>query len=274
MTRVVKSAKEKLKELRGVVDFDYDLRKKLTPYQVRKINKYHSALTELKARPHYVYRPRSDAHLKSAQEFAQHPKGIKFKVAFIPTSGDEKPEVRFSRKGRVKVKTGKKRIESTFLPFDPESIVDDPGAHCREVIKEEPAAEWFSITAGPFEIRRAVKRPFIAREVERLAAAYSGEKPQSAPGQNHYFGNWMTGLRIYDFKDQADAGEYMQAKTQSARADQRKRRAAKRRANKVYYWINHSLRKVKVAKEPQPSGWQKVSRAAMNKAIRNGYAVA
>lgn len=274
MTRVAKSAKEKLKELRGVVDFDYDLRKKLTPYQTRKINKYHAALTELKARPHYVFRPRSDARLKSAQKFSQHPSGVKFKVAFIPTAGDEIPEVRFGRKGAISVRTGKKRIRSGFLEFDEDALIEDPAAHTRDIIKEAPGAEWFSIAAGAFEIRRAVKRPFIAREVERLAAAYSGEKPQSAPGQNHYFGNWMVGLRVYDFKDQADAGEYMQAKTQAARADQRKRRAAKRRANKVYYWINHSLRKVKVAKEPQPAGWQKVSRAAMNKAIRNGYAVA
>lgn len=274
MTRVVKSSKEKLKILRGFVDFDYDLRKPLSASARRKINKYYAAFSELTARPNYVYRPRLGAHLKAAQKFAQHPKGLKFKVAFIPTAGDEIPDINWSKKGAISVKTGKKRIRTGFLDFDEDALIEDPGEHCRDVIKEAPGAEWFSIAAGVFEIRRAIKRPFIAREVERLAAAYSGEKPQSAPGQNHYFGNWMTGLRVYDFEDQADAGEYMQAKTEAARKDQRKRRAAKRRANKVYYWINHSLRKVKVAKEPQPSGWEKVSRSRMNAAIRSGYGVA
>jgi len=233
MTRARKSYKEKLKDLRGFVDFDYDLRKPLSPYQKRKISRYHAALAELKARPNYVYRPRRADHLEKAQSFAQHPKGFKFRVAFIPTAGDEIPEIRFGKRGAISVKTGKKRVRSGFIEFDEDELLADPGEHVRALIKEEaPGAEWFSIGAGVFEIRRAIKRPFIAREVERLAAAYSGEKPQSAPGENHFFGNWMTGLRVYDFKNQADAGEYMLAKTRAARAEQRKRRAARRRAKR------------------------------------------
>lgn len=279
MSRAKKTPQQKMRELRPYVAFDFDLRKRLSASEKRKIAKYHAALTELKSRPHYVYRPRRDDHLRKAQEFAQHPSGLKFRAAFIPTAGDEKPEIAWKGKGkktRIKVKTGApgiKPIETEFLPFDPEEIAADPGAHTREVIKEAPAAKWFSIGAGAFEIRKAIKRPFIVREVERLASRYSGEAPQSAPGQNHYFGNWMTGLKVYDFKNQEDAGAYMLAKTRAARRDQQKRKATRRRANRVYYWINEKLRQVKVAKEPQPAGWAKCSRRRMNAAIRQGYEV-
>ena len=125
---------------------------------------------------------------------------------------------------------GKESYETDFLPFDEDEIIYDTAQHVRDVIKDAPEAKWFSIGAGIHEIRKAVKRPFIVREIERLAARYSGDAPDSAEGQNHFFGNWMTGLKVYEFKNQESAAAYMQHKAEIARALAKKRRNEKRNA--------------------------------------------
>src|SRR4051812_16427516 len=91
---------QRLKEIRRFVEFDYDLRKPLTKSAKSKIKRYHDEITALTNRPYQVFRPRSKQHLREAQEFAQHEQFLpKLRVAFIPTDGANKVELKFTKKG-------------------------------------------------------------------------------------------------------------------------------------------------------------------------------
>lgn len=231
MPRSRKNASTRLKEIRPFVNFNYDLRKPLTKSAKAKIKKYHDLISEFKSHTVTVKRFKRKDRLKAAQAYSQTPKGYPaLKVAFIP--GEDVPELKWTGKNKLKIKVKKKgggEILVDFIEFDEDAILDDPGEHVRELLKEHPDAKWFTIAAGIHEMRHAHKRNFIAREVERLAMRYSGDAPFSNPDQNHYYGNWMRGLRVYDFKNQESAASYMQHKQEIAAALAKKRKNARRR---------------------------------------------
>lgn len=217
---------QRLKDIRPFINFDYDLRKPLTKYQKTRIREYWREIDALTARPYQVFRPRSKAHLKKAQEFAQHEKQLPgLKVAFIPVSNPKKKtKIRFNKKGELIAEND--HVRTRFLEFDIDKLIADPVGHAQELIDSDPSGKAFSILAGRYEIANTYDRSRLPVWVGRFAEKYSSED------QNNYFGNWMVGLNSHHFKNQGDLMDYMRDKAKAKRDIKRKRKNARRRKSK------------------------------------------
>lgn len=217
---------QRLKDIRAFINFDYDLRKPLTKYQKRRIKQYWDEINQLTARPYQVYRPKSKAHLKEAQQFAQHGKRLPgLKVAFIPIANPKKKtKIRFTKAGKLITETD--HVSTQALEFDMTKLIKDPFGHTNDVIKQNTHAKAFSITADQFEIPQTYSRETIANGVLKMAMKYSNEE------RNNYFGNWMFGLKAHHFKNQADLMEYKSEKAKAKKRLQKERKNRKRRKSK------------------------------------------
>lgn len=217
---------QRLKDIRPFINFDYDLRKPLTKYQKSRIREYWREIDALTARPYQVYRPRTKAHLKKAQEFAQHEKQLPgLKVAFIPVSNTKKKtKIRFTKKGELI--TENDHVRTRFLEFDPMQLIENPVEHAKAIVAKDPAGKAFSILAGRFEIPNTYDRELLPIWVGRFAEKYSNSEA------NNYFGNWMVGLNSHHFKNQVDLMEYMRDKEKAKQNIKRKRKNARRRKSK------------------------------------------
>jgi hypothetical protein len=210
----------RLKSIRPFVDFDYDLRKPLTTAAKRKIKKYADEISALTNRPYQVFRPRSRKHLQQAQAFAQHGEKLPgLKVAFLPTDGNHRMQLRFTR-GGVKGKT--KNVIMSDVPLSIRKLLADPEAHVNARIAGNPAKQ-YTIQAGRYEIPRPYLPSTVARAVAKFVSAYSDQE------SNHYFGNWLHGLKAYQFAEQGTLGEYLREKQKVIREGKRARRNEARR---------------------------------------------
>lgn len=213
---------QRLKDIRPFINFNYDLRKPLTAHQKRRINEYYNEIQALTHRPYQVYKPRRKDHLKTAQKFAQHEKKLPgLKVAFIPTNGDEKTKIEFTKKGQLIAKT--KHVRTEHIDLDEDALLEDAFAHVNKRIKKYKSAKRFTILAGKYEIPRTYSREKIAEGVNHFVAKYSDDTA------NNYFGNWLHGLAAHHFKEQAELDEYMKAKDAARAKVKRERKAANAR---------------------------------------------
>jgi len=195
---------EKLKFIRPFVDFNFDLRKKLTSAEKRKITIYFNEIDALTARPYHTYRSRDKRRLSKAQKYGQHEKVLKdLNTAFIPTSGQD-IRLTFDKNNNIKVIS--KHVRSSFIEFDPLELAWDPYAYTNESIKKNKKAKAFTVLAGRYEIPQVSTRALIADTVNNLCAKYSEDT------KNNYFGNWLIGLNAHEFKEQDDIFSYMKDK--------------------------------------------------------------
>ena len=213
---------QRLKSIRSFVDFDFDLRKELTPYQKTKIKKYYDEVQALTARPFQVYRPRKKANLKKVQEFAQHENHLKgLKVAFVPTNGKDKAKIKITKKGEVFATTD--HITTRYIKLDTFDLMDDPITHVNNAIKKDKQAKRFSVLAGRYEIPVTLGRGQVAEYVANLTEKYKTEEA------NNFHGNWLHGLAAHHFHDQDDFSTYMREKQKAKEKMQRDRRNKKAR---------------------------------------------
>lgn len=221
----------RLRDIRPYVNFDYDLRKPLSPAAQRKILKYWRVIDSLKARNHIVYRPRDRSNLLPAQKFAQHEELLPgITAAFIPVADPKSARLKISRGKRLRFKVRERGIERESLEFSPYKLARDPDGHIRDVLATEPKATHFAIQAGKYEISSAITRERVPARVKTLMERYSpGSKyyKQSRHSSNHW-SEWLHGLNVYRFPDQAEPGEFMQRKMEAARKLKKARRKAKR----------------------------------------------
>ena len=125
--------KDKLKELRPFISFNYDLRKKLHPRQIGKINSYFKELEKVKSQSVQVYRPKSKTKLNKIKETTGL-NGKGFKVAFIPTPNpNDKYKIKLDKKGRVVFSN--KASEKVFNAFDKVKLVNNPEKEIDRVLK-------------------------------------------------------------------------------------------------------------------------------------------
>lgn len=200
----------RLKAIRPFVNFNYDLRKKLTPAQKGKITRYYNSIKDMSDGQNYVYRPRSKKNLKLAKQYtdSQLPQ---LKVAFIPIHG--KAKVTFNN-GKMKIKTG--RVTETYLPIDKMLLIENPSEAAQKAIKGRKE-DAFKIQAGKYEISGTQSAAFLADKIKQL-----GDKYNSG---NHSAENWLHGVKAYSFSDQADYADYVKAKD----AAKKKRIVARRK---------------------------------------------
>lgn len=212
--------KDRMKQIRPFVNFNYDLRKPLPKSAQRKIKKYSDEISALTNRPYQVFRARSKQHLYEAQAFAQHGEKLPgLKVAFLPTDGSHKMQLRFGKRGV----TGKtKNVIMSDVRLSIRQLLADPEGHVNARILGNPAKQ-FTIQAGRYEIPRPYLPGTVARAVAKLVSAYSDEE------SNHYFGNWLHGLKAYQFAEQGTLGEYLREKQKVIREGKRARRNEARR---------------------------------------------
>lgn len=214
---------QRLKAIRPYVNFDFDLRQELTPYQKRKIKQYYDEIDALTARPYHVYRPRSKAHLKKAQEFAQHEKQLPgLKVAFVPTNGKDVPKIRFNKDGDIVATT--EHVTTRVLSLNTRELIADPIGHVEKVIAQDKQAKRFTALCGRYEIPVSQSRATIANFIANLTAKYSNEDA------NNFHGNWLHGIAAHHFQNQATFSDYMAEKQANKRKLQVDRKRARRRA--------------------------------------------
>jgi hypothetical protein len=215
---------QRLKQIRGFVNFDYDLRQPLTKYQKSKIKKYFDEIDALTARPYQVYRPRSGEHLKKAQQYAQHEKQLPgLKVAFIPTNG-KKVKVKFDNSGEIAVSS--ENVTTRVIELDTDELLFDAAGHVADKIKRRKE-DSFTVLAGRYEIPVGLNKATLPNYVANLTAKYSSEN------ENNYFGNWLHGIAAHRFDEQAEFGEYLKAKSEAKAKLKRERRAKRERARRA-----------------------------------------
>lgn len=214
---------DRLKAIRSFVNFNYDLRKPLTPAAKKKIKHYYDEVTALTNRPYQVYRPRKRAHLDEAQAFAQHEQRLPgLKVAFLPSDGAHRIKVRFTKRG---IRAQTHNVVITDVKLSVRQLLIDPEKHVNARIAGNPAKQ-FTIQAGRYEIPRPYLPETVARGVSRLVAAYSDKE------SNHYFGRWLHGLKAYEFREQGTLQDYLIEKQHAIKSAKRKRKNAARRRSR------------------------------------------
>ena len=215
----------RMKLIRRYVDFDYDLRNPPTEYQKRRVKEYADEIQALMNRPYQVFRPRRRDHLIAAQEFAQHEKRLPgLKVAFIPSDGTHDVHVRFNSKGEIVAKTSNVKI--TTVRLSKRKLIEDAESHVRDKIRNHPAKQ-FTIQAGRYEIPNPYLPDTVPKAVARLVARYGDDD------KNNYFGNWLHGLKAYQFAGQDALGDYLADKRKVIKDAKKKRASAARKRRRI-----------------------------------------
>lgn len=222
---------QKLKAIRPYVNFDYDLRKPLAPQSKAKINKYYRAFIEYSSdigNGIHLYRARSKQHLRTAQEAAGMDNSLKdFKVAFIPKPQRGDIKVKFTKTGKLRIKS--KNANTGFIPLNAKKLVGpDARNYINSRIADNPFPR-YTVTYGEFT-SPVMQAKFVAEHVEKLASKYD-------VAGNHNYKNWLKGVWGMKFINQEAAAAYNVAKNKAskkrvsdaARARRRERRRKTRK---------------------------------------------
>lgn len=221
---LTKDAKQRLKEIRPYINFNYDLRKPLSKTQKRKIAVYYNELAALFSRPYQIYRPKGGRASKKLQAFAQHDRYLPgLKVAVIPNNGEEM-KITKNKKGEYKAKG--EFVEFSTVPLDTDELLENPEAHVNERIEQYPAKQ-YTIQAGRYEIPIPHLPNTVGKAVAKLCAKYSDES------DNHYFGNWLHGLIRYKFHNQEQIKDYLVTKHAAIKRDKKERLSIRRLKEKI-----------------------------------------
>lgn len=185
-----------MREIRPYVDFDYDLRKKITGGAAAKIIRYAEEIRALSQRGGRVYRSRNPENLRSAQTYGNHSIYTGMLVAFLPVeaAGDKA----LISKGKIKV-VGE-YVTSHVILFNQSRLASDTLAEVAAATAKTKSNS-FTILCGEHSIAGSVTKRALGAEILRLTEKY-------AEG-GHYFGQWLKGVKAHVFKNQADKNQYI-----------------------------------------------------------------
>lgn len=214
---------------------------KWTAAQKRKVREYAKAVESLRARGGVVYRSRSDANLRKAQEAGRHPETLKqLKVAFIPGAfkpGD-KPRIRIGESG---VTVSSKQFDKVFLPFDKTRLLRDTEGEILRIGDEAAAMNLhhFVLVTGEHNLGVVYHDlESVYEAVNRLMHQYDGRKPIPAGSGNagdapkkHHWKIWLKGVDAYHFGGGGNSKKLLRD-MEAARAQRRRERDAQRQALK------------------------------------------
>jgi hypothetical protein len=208
---------------------DIDLRKELTPKQVRKIEDAFSQYTDLTSRAHKVVRARKKENLNALQDFSQHARRGLFNVAFVPT-----PDI----KAKVSVKNGivtirNKFVTQRFSAFDMRALATDPQTEIARAIRKHPQAERFIIKTGEFHYNGPMPANKVTATLLEFMQRYSpGGKGYERRGENSHYENWMIGLETYAYANQDDLDDYIKERENQRRTVLRNKKNERSRYQK------------------------------------------
>lgn len=185
-----------MREIRPYVDFDYDLRKKITGGAAAKIIRYAEEIRALSSRGGRVYRTRNAENLLAAQTYGNHSIYTGMLAAFLPVEAAGDKAV--ISKGKIKV-VGK-YVTSYVLLFNQRRLVSDTLAEVTTATAKTKSNS-FTILCGEHSIAGSVTKRALGAEILRLTEKYTGGA--------HYFGQWLKGVKAHIFKNQADKNQYV-----------------------------------------------------------------
>lgn len=177
----------------------FDLRKvdSWSPAMKKQVRRYWREYDHLTARPHDLYSTRNITKLVAVQKAAlhQHYNG-KFKYAFVPTNGIDKPIVKFDKNDNVEFVIG--RIRKRTIPFRPLDLADDPEAETRRVLSQASGAKAFHIQCGNFEYTKKIfnDAKALSKQVHYFQNTY----------ENHP--SWLIGIVAYYFDQREEFKRY------------------------------------------------------------------
>ena len=185
-----------LKEIRPLVDFNYDLRKKLPPQSKGKIQKYYNALKQAQGQKTRIYRPRSKSKLRLVQKAA----GMElngFRAALIPDLDPENKIRVVIKNGQVTFKT--RHSNKIFHEFNIPNLINDENAEIDRVLNSMNY-DFMSIACGEFEYgsgRYYQDKQSVKQKTLHLINQYSSD-----PTANNYFTKWLGGFWGISVKNQ------------------------------------------------------------------------
>lgn len=212
----------------------YDLRKldRLTSAQKSRLTRTYRALSESAAQPFYAYRTRDEKKLRKVQRAigqGTH-KGVGVALIPVPTTR-EKPTVRV-RGDVVRIKSGpitKSLLRFEDFGFTMFDFARDPGGVTRAIVDATQfgrysvmAGDMYEVTQGGRGIQM-LSGDRTVEEVQKLVAKYNANDHDPNKKSSHYFGNWLFGLRGYEFDGIRQLQEYRQD-DRIARAARREKR--------------------------------------------------
>lgn len=224
--------KQKMKQIRPFVSFDYNLKGELSPRAKGKIDKYWHELQEAKGQAYRIYRTKSQAKLKAVKKAG----GLNlpdFKVAIIPNYDPENPyDVSVKKNGQVVLSS---KYETKILyHFDKENLVKNTEAEIRATLDAIPSNS-IGIQCGKFEYRaRSMHKKAALQTTLNLVNAYSGMKDNGELANNHY-SNWLEGFFSIDVKNQKMHDLAIKKKKQYRHANPKKRKDLLNQHKKGYY---------------------------------------
>jgi hypothetical protein len=229
---------EKLKALRSFVDFNYDLRKPLKSAQKAKINRYYSALDRIQARANVVYRGKSKTRVREVQKISRNEFDALpgFKVAFVESSPANPTRVKFSKKGKPRLKS--QYFDMGFIPFNMRALAKNPNAEITRAMNEDRAANWFRVSTGKYSMMSAISRRVLPGKLEQLMQKYSpsAENPEllNSGGKTraHHWNQWLNGLIPLHTANQTELTEFLRRDMRD-RADRKKKRKARKERQRV-----------------------------------------
>lgn len=193
----------------------YDIRSSGTWSSARKaqITRYFELITDMKARATHVYRPRKKKNLANYKRAVGIQSYRKLKVGFIQapteltmegTRVPVKTRVKFKKDGTMKVSYN--NISRETLNFEDFGISQEQLAlapvESVKVILGDTAYDYYSITAGLFEVGRGVTNFYKGKELPGIVAAlierYSHFNYDADDKNSSYFGNWLHGVTGYN----------------------------------------------------------------------------
>ena len=222
---------QRIKEIRPFVSLPYKLKtsrpRSLSLKQKRRITLYYNEIAALKNRPYKISKPSNKKNLRAAQEYSGQPKLKYLKVAFVPV-GSGKAKIKF-KKGKIYVEQD--HVTSTDVLFNMQNLAQNPIAEVKEKLALTPGKS-FNIMAGKYEIPVGYNRESLPDAILKYTQKY-GQEQRTSGGRtvrnNHYFGNWLFGVRSHSFKKQASFNKYNADKKKAIDEGKQRRKKSKKK---------------------------------------------
>lgn len=234
-------ARFKLLKDRGIINFDYDLRKPLTRSQEKKITRYWDEFADILNNSTGIATTKRTGDREKDAAFAEFTgQNKRLKGAnFVHAAYSKKKPARLvydKKTGRAKLKFMGAEIEQVF--FDQKKLARDGMDYARPIIKQvtnrKGANQGYAIMTGQHEIKRSYGPFELENAVSKLLNEYSpgGAKYKETPNWNNNWQNWgIKGIRFIGYAEARNARD-KQVREKNAENIRRQKRNAKRDARR------------------------------------------
>jgi len=205
---------KRMRILRPLVDFDFDLRKPLASAQKAKITRYYQQFLENTGSTYKLYRPRKKQNLKAAR----HDTGIRLKgFKAFPVPVASKSDKIKMRKGKLQVKGD--NVRRVVYNLDPSKLAKNGIKEIERVFKSiNPKPDGVTFLYGSQQGRKIMVNGGM---LQNLIADY---EKANGYGREQQF---VTAIVAFYFNNQKNFFEYLKERDTVRRSQ--KRRTAKKK---------------------------------------------